>query len=217
MQVTFGPFVVDFQTRQLLRDSQSLHLTPKAYHLLALLVESRPRAISKSELQQSLWPSTFVGEANLTVLVAELRAALGDDARRPTYVRTVFGFGYAFAADITDAPVTTAAPTASGVWWLHSDIRHIKLHDGDNVVGREMPVDVWLDTPSVSRQHARIVIDGRHSFLEDLGSRNGTWLNGSRVTGRHEMADGDELRFGPIVFRLRWATTSGPTESMTPE
>src|SRR5918994_3504107 len=96
----FGPFVVDLESRQLLRDADAIHLTPKAYQLLTLLIDECPRAVSKDELQQKLWPSTFVDEANLSVLVAELRSALKDEARNPRYIRTVHGFGYAFAADV---------------------------------------------------------------------------------------------------------------------
>ena len=216
MQAHFGEFIVDFETRQLLRQSQPVHLTPKAYQLLALLVEARPRALSKDELQHGLWPSTFVDKANLTVIVAELRAALGDDARRPTYVRTVHGFGYAFAAVTTHtASAQTHQPTP-GAWWLHSDNLHVKLQTGENLVGRELPIDVWLDSASVSRRHARIVIDDAKLFLEDLGSRNGTWVNGRRVEGRQDIADGDELRFGPIVMRLRWTVAARSTEAFEP-
>jgi DNA-binding winged helix-turn-helix (wHTH) protein len=211
MQAHCGEFVVDFETRQLLRENQPVHLTPKAYQLLALLVEAQPRALSKDELQHGLWPSTFVDEANLTVVVAELRSALGVDARRPRYVRTVHGFGYAFAAEVTKS---RGHPSDPGAWWLHSDNLHVKLHAGDNVVGRELPIDVWLDSASVSRRHARIVVDGASLFLEDLGSRNGTWVNGGRITERLEIADGDELRFGPIVMRLRWTMAARSTEAL---
>src|SRR5215510_7000746 len=121
MRARFGEFIVDLETRQLLRGADHpIHLTPKAYQLLVLLVEAQPRALSKDELQQGLWPSTFVDEANLSVVVAELRSALGDDARQPRYVRTVHGFGYAFAATVLrDRGVITELPAQSGSWWLH--------------------------------------------------------------------------------------------------
>jgi DNA-binding winged helix-turn-helix (wHTH) protein len=203
MPVHFGEFIVDFEAHQLLFEGRSVHLTPKAYQLLALLVEAQPRALSKEELQQGLWPATFVDEANLTVVMAELRAALGDDARHPKYVRTVYGFGYALAAPVTREPKAPRKRADTGDWWLIADDLHVKLHTGDNLVGREPPIGVWLDSASVSRHHARIVIDGDNLSLEDLGSRNGTWVNGRRISGRLEIADGDELRFGPIVMRLR--------------
>jgi DNA-binding winged helix-turn-helix (wHTH) protein len=216
MRARFGEFVVDLETRQLLRDAHQVHLTPKAYQLLVLLVEAQPRALSKDELQQGLWPSTFVDEANLSVVVAELRSALGDDARQPRFVRTVHGFGYAFAATVSrDLPATpTPRPSQAGAWWLHSESVHAKLHDGENHVGRELPTDVWLDSGSVSRRHARIVVDGMNASLEDLGSKNGTTVNGQRVTAKVKLADGDEVRFGAVLMRLRWAVAAGSTETL---
>jgi DNA-binding winged helix-turn-helix (wHTH) protein len=213
MRARIGEFVVDFDTRQLLRQAEPVHLTPKAYQLLALLVEAQPRALSKDELQQGLWPSTYVDEANLSVIVAELRGALGDDARQPRYVRTVHGFGYAFAAAVTRETRPEVPPPASSAWWLHSDSVHAKLHPGENLVGRELPVDVWLDSASVSRRHARIVVDGAGVSLEDLGSKNGTWVNGQRATERLELADGDEVRFGPVMMRLRRAAVALSTQT----
>jgi pSer/pThr/pTyr-binding forkhead associated (FHA) protein len=75
-------------------------------------------------------------------------------------------------------------------------------------VERELPVDVWLDSSSVSRRHARLVVDRPATRLEDLGSKNGAWVNGRQVTTRADVADGDELRFGAVSMRLRWATSA---------
>jgi len=79
-----------------------VHLQPKTFELLDLLVRSRPKALSKQRIRAQLWPETVVGDASLTVAVAELRSALGDDAKEPRYVRTVYGFGYAFAGEVED-------------------------------------------------------------------------------------------------------------------
>src|SRR6476660_5365864 len=92
----FGEFVLDSDTRELLRDGSPLHLSPKAFQLIEELVRNAPRAMSKADLQDLLWPNTFVVEANLQHLVGEIRSALDDDPRRPRFVRTVRGFGYAF-------------------------------------------------------------------------------------------------------------------------
>ena len=95
-QYRFGEFVLDSETRQLLRAYEPCHVSPKAFHLLEVLVSSRPRVWSKRELQDLLWPDTTVVEANLPNLVAEVRAALEDDAQEPRYVRTVHRYGYGF-------------------------------------------------------------------------------------------------------------------------
>jgi DNA-binding winged helix-turn-helix (wHTH) protein len=91
--LTFGEFALDLDTRRLLRQSADVHLSPKAFELLKALVENHPRAVSKNELRERLWPGVFVSEGNLSLLMTEVRNALGDDAREPRFVRTLHGFG----------------------------------------------------------------------------------------------------------------------------
>ena len=92
----FGEFLLDSETRELSRATQPRHVSPKAFHLLEVLVSSRPRVWSKRELQDLLWPDTTVVEANLPNLVAELRAALEDNPQNPRFLRTVHRYGYGF-------------------------------------------------------------------------------------------------------------------------
>src|SRR4029453_4319649 len=96
MHLAFGDFVFDSDTRELLRGSDRVTLSPKAFQLLEALIENRPRALSKSVLHDRLWANTFVVDANLSNLVGEIRHALGEDSRTPRFVRTVHRFGYAF-------------------------------------------------------------------------------------------------------------------------
>ena len=105
--------MLDTDTRELRRKALPIHLSPKAFQLLQLLVENRPKALSKASLQERLWPDTFVVEANLSNLVGEVRAALGDDAHRPHFVRTVHAFGYAFR---DTSPVDGLATSPSAVF-----------------------------------------------------------------------------------------------------
>ena len=107
MKVSFGNCVYDRDTRLLLRDGKSVPVSPKAFELLGLLLAARPAAVSKADLQENLWPDTFVLEANLPNLVAELRAAIREDARRPAFIRTLHGFGYAFSGPVVDAGAET--------------------------------------------------------------------------------------------------------------
>jgi DNA-binding winged helix-turn-helix (wHTH) protein len=90
MRIGFDPFTLDLDTRQLTRGNREIHLAPKALELLATLVLDRPKVVSKAILQERLWPGAFVVEANLSNLVAEIREALGDSARAPRFVRTVW-------------------------------------------------------------------------------------------------------------------------------
>src|SRR5690242_7264277 len=98
----FGDFAVNRATRQVIADDGEIHLSPKAFDLLVLLLANRERAVSKAELQEQLWPATFVEETNIAGLVVEVRRALRDTASNPSLLRTVYGFGYRFVGDVTE-------------------------------------------------------------------------------------------------------------------
>jgi DNA-binding winged helix-turn-helix (wHTH) protein len=211
----FGPFLLDARTRQLLRDGGEVALSPKTFHLLLLLVSNRARAMSKDELQQQLWPSTFVLETNLAGLVAELRRALGDAAEQPTFVRTIHRFGYRFIADVHETNASSASDDPAVTCWLLWETRQVPLTEGDNVVGRGVDAAVWIDAPGVSRHHARIVVRHGEATLEDLGSKNGTYVEGLRVTAPHRLSSGDQIRLGSVVITFRIPEPPGATETAT--
>ena len=200
MQVTFGGHCLDLATRQLLRGKTEVRLSPKAFDLLQLLIDDRMRALSKSELHDRLWPGTFVTDANLAVLVAELRRALHDQPGAPKFVRTVRRFGYAFCGQISSA---VGDATTGRTCWLVWKGREIALHDGDNIIGRDPSGTVRLDLPSVSRRHARIVVSSDGAVVEDLGSKNGTFLRKGRITSTARLADLDELQVGSARLTVR--------------
>jgi DNA-binding winged helix-turn-helix (wHTH) protein len=211
----FDAFVLDEGSRQLLRGGSDVHLSPKAFDLLAHLIRERPRALSKTALHTHLWPGTFVTDASLGMLVTEIRGALDDTARHPRYVRTVHRFGYAFQGDATEVArhPTPAAPGPEVVYWLVSPSRQVRLALGENVVGRDPQTAVWFDLPGISRYHARIIVDGDRVTVEDLGSKNGTRVRGDLITARTDLADGDEIRFGSMNLTFRVWTSAGSTAS----
>ena len=135
----------------------------------------------------------------LAQLVTELRKAIGDDAREGRWIRTVFGFGYAFAGETeaADAAAERRAGPAAGSTWLRWRKKRLPLVEGDNVVGRGADADVRIPVPEVSRRHARIVLRRGRATLEDLESRNGTFLRGQPVNRPAPLKDGDEIGFGP--------------------
>jgi len=151
-----------------------------------------------------------VVDGNLANLVSELREALGDSAHRPTIIRTVPRFGYAFVAE-TGAPVEHAAAGAATIYRLVWGDREVALKTGENLIGRDEDAVVWIDDFRVSRHHARIVIDGSGGRLEDLGSKNGTSLNGRRLAVGSPLADGDVLRVGGATMVYRAFSRTGPT------
>jgi DNA-binding winged helix-turn-helix (wHTH) protein len=203
MRVTFGPFTFDAGRRVLARGTAPIHLGPKAFDLLQILLEQRPNVVPKATLMERLWPDTFVGDNNLATLINDLRTAVGDDARDSTVIRTAHGVGYAFvAAAAGETPRAQSLDQDLSDWLIVWDHRTLRLFAGENIVGRPAPGVIGLDAPTVSRQHARILIDGERATVEDLGSKNGTWLGAERVTGTRPVAHGDELRFGLVLVKL---------------
>jgi DNA-binding winged helix-turn-helix (wHTH) protein len=205
VRICFGPFILDFDTRQLTRDGAEIHISPKAFELLAALVKERPNVLSKAVLQQRLWPDTFVAEANLSNLIAELRAALGDSPRTPNYLRTAHKFGYAFCGRAAEASAARDAPLPRVLCWLEWGSLRFPLGPGEHVIGRDPDVAVRLDAATVSRRHARLVVSHDKTLLEDSGSKNGTFRGSERVTSAVALADGDHLGIGSlrVVFRVR--------------
>jgi DNA-binding winged helix-turn-helix (wHTH) protein len=178
LAVRFGPFVLDARERTLLRAGRGIHLTPKAFDLLLLLVDEAPRVVPKRELHARLWPDTFVSDATLVGLIKELRRALDAGCEGPSHIRTAHRVGYAFARAL-DADAGERHTRASH--WLTVGGRPMPLREGDNVVGRDLTSTVRLDSAGVSRVHARIAITGARATIEDLGSKNGTSVCGEHV------------------------------------
>jgi DNA-binding winged helix-turn-helix (wHTH) protein len=212
MKVRFGAFIFDSSTRELHRGDRPVHLSPKSLDLLQILIERRPALVTKSELQDCLWPDVAVVEANLANAAAEIRKALGDNPKSPQFIATVSRRGYRFCATVeefTEAGRTTAQKVCR--WWLSWRDVILPLSEGENIVGRHPESDVWVDASSVSRVHAIIVIAGGHATLEDRGSRNGTFMNGTRIDTQHPLLDGAAVTFGSerVVFR-QWSDESAP-------
>lgn len=203
MAYEFDEFALDLATRRLLRNHEEVHLSPKAFDLLSVLIEHRSRALPKAYLLDTLWGSTHVAETNLAGLIAELRRALCDSAETPHYIRTIQRFGYRFVGTLRQdsASEEPARPTAK--FWLVWEKRQIALTEGPNVIGRAGDVAVWVDAIGVSRHHARITIESGTAMLEDLGSTNGTYLRDTRVTAPCRLADGDQIRLGAVIITFR--------------
>ena len=202
LRLCFGEFVLDEEARQLSENGKPVHLTPKALELLEFLIDRRPRAVSKADLSGRLWPETHVTEANLPVLVHEVREALGDDPHDAHWVRTVARFGYAFCGDVRrdSEAEDDESPWDCRILWGG---REILLRAGENVLGRAHDAAVWIDDSSVSRRHAIIRVTDEGATLEDAESRNGTFHHGHRVKETADLADGDEFVLGGVLLTFR--------------
>lgn len=212
-RVCFGDFTLDLDARTLVRGRQPVALAPKAYQLLEILVTNRPKALSKIALQERLWPDTFVVEKNLVNLIAEIRQSLGDDPTHPRFVRTVHRYGYAFQMPRAGVPANDTTSRAAIRFRLVWAYGHAGLGEGDHVLGRDPDLELFLDSPGVSRRHALIRIAGGEATVEDLGSKNGTFVADRRVDGPTQLADGDVLRIGSVELTFNAVRAWGSTRT----
>jgi DNA-binding winged helix-turn-helix (wHTH) protein len=185
MRAQFAGCVFDSAKRHLLRDGVAVALTPKAFALLEELVKAAPAPVAKEDLYDRLWPGTFVEPGNLHNLVSEIRAAIGDQSR--SVLRTAHRFGYALV--IEEATALTGC-------YLRSGNRRIPLSEGMNVIGREEDADVTINSPDVSRRHAAVTIGPNGNQIEDLGSKNGTFLGKERLRAPAPLYGGEEIFLG---------------------
>lgn len=206
----FGAFEVDAGPRQLRRDGKPIHLTPKAFDFLLLLIEEAPHVVRKDDLHRRLWPDTFVVDATLVSVVKEVRRALDDHGAVSPIIRTAHRVGYAFAAPI-DRPVVSDSSVSR---WLVVGGRRIGLTGVEHIVGRDPASSIHLDAVGVSRRHARILLRERNAVLEDLGSKNGTTVNGHPLDGSVTLRDDDEIRIGPVVVLYKCSARGQSTETV---
>ena len=210
MRLTFDVWTLDADRRLLLRGPDPVSLSPTAFDLLRLLAERHERAFSKAELHQHLWPETFVSDGSLTILIAEIRQVLADDADRPRFIRTVRRFGYGFCAPVVKIGATPPFTGSRSAWVIWGN-QSMAISEGDTILGRALDATLRFDVPGVSRLHARLSVGGATVEVEDLGSRNGTYVRGEKISGRAALADGDELRIGPVSVIVRLVSPDSST------
>ena len=156
--------------------------------------------VAKERIRGRLWPGTFVSDSTLATLVTEIRTALDEDPKEPRFLRTVHGVGYAFCGE-----VVRSGPTSSGrpmAYRIALGDREVGLRPGENVLGRVDDGVVWIESPTVSRRHARILVEEGRAVLEDLGSKNGTFVRGERISAPTPLVDGDVIRLGRVSLTL---------------
>jgi DNA-binding winged helix-turn-helix (wHTH) protein len=206
---------LDVSRRQVVRDGREQHLSPKGFQLLMALLEGRPGVISKSDLMHKLWPDTFVSEANLAVLIAEVRAAIGDSARIPRAIKTHHRVGYSFVGDVLERLQPAPESESSTRILLRIGRRRFHLAPGTSTVGRDQLSEIVLTDPSVSRHHARLSVRGGQLRVEDLNSKNGTRIGARRLSEPTVVKDGEIVIFGKVKAIVIYDDSDDlPTESL---
>jgi DNA-binding winged helix-turn-helix (wHTH) protein len=212
VQVRFADYSLDTEARQLFRGTREVHLSPKAFELLKVLVERRPKALSKQELLEQVWPGVYVSDASLARGINEIRDAIGDHSRSDGFVQTVHGFGYRFAT----AGVFELGPASSRegpVYWLVGNDVEFRIPDGEHIIGRDPGLTIRLESPKISRHHAKLTVNGRDVSIEDLDSKNGTFVGRERIAAATRLRPGDEIHVGPIRFVLKYVEEAASTET----
>jgi DNA-binding winged helix-turn-helix (wHTH) protein len=219
MAYRFGSFLYDPVSRGLLREGAEIPLTHKSRELLLLFLQNPGRLLTREEITERVWPDVAVTDDALRFQVAELRKALGESG--DSLIRTIRREGYRWESKVrseAQRPVrsqsavkkTGARPVRHR---LVLETREVALAEGENVIGRDPDGSLWIDHPSVSRRHACVQVTPAKVTLEDMGSKNGTFFNGKRITARVALSDGDEIRVGPETMVFRAASQLGTTRT----
>jgi DNA-binding winged helix-turn-helix (wHTH) protein len=177
VRVRFDNFVLDTERKELTRGGTAVRLAPRAFRLLAHLIAERPRAVSKRDLLDHVWAGNIVEEANLKTLVLEIRSALEERGGSAEAIRTVYGYGYAFAGEAVEDVPLTSEPLVR----VELPERSIVLAAGIHEIGRRPGCAIFIDAASVSRLHARLHVGRDTLLLEDMASKNGTFVAGERI------------------------------------
>lgn len=207
--MVFDRFSFDSERRELRAGAEPVHIGPKAFDLLSILIAGWPRAMRKQDLCERIWQDSFVDESNLAGLINELRGALNDRARNPRFIRTVHGFGYAFCCE----PRREDAPPPAGMIVFRG--REFPLREGINILGRDPTADVQIDDVTVSRKHATIEIRPDGVTIADLDSKNGTFVDGVQLTGSAPLLEGHPIVLGDAALTFRRSPTGSSTVSIS--
>jgi DNA-binding winged helix-turn-helix (wHTH) protein len=196
VRARFDDLTVDTERRELTRDDRVIALNPKAFDLLVTLVENWPSALSKETLYERLWPGVFVEMGNLHNLVSDIRLAINDEEHK--IIRTIHRFGYGIGVPVDVDSVVRAHLVIGG--------RELPLREGETILGRDL-----VGTPDVSRRHARIIFAAASGSIEDLGSKNGTWIDGKKLERPFSFDRDQEIVLGRTHAVIRFTSASGST------
>ena len=198
------------------RGAERVRVPPRVMEVLLCLVAGHGRVVSQRELIDSVWQEQFVSVAALTRCIAILRKILGDEAAQPRYVENIPRRGYRLV--IRPEPLTeppSDPPPEASMCRLRFGKREFVLVEGANAIGRAVDAAVRIDSSKVSRHHAQVAVSGSHATIEDLGSKNGTFVAGHRIDSVCVLEDRDQITIGPAVLVFLAHNPDRPTETLT--
>jgi len=208
-----GEWIVQPELNRMTRGQRVVKVRPRVMDLLLAMAERPGGVVSKRDLVDAVWPGGFVADNTVTHAVQELRAALGDNSSVPRYVETVHRKGYRLMVNPVAIPDSGSGLIEPGArFMLIGGGAMVVLVAGENLVGRDHDVQVFLDSVKVSRHHSRIVVTDDAAIIEDLKSTNGTLINGVKISMPTPLARGDRIKIGDVEFEFR---TCGVEEKTT--
>jgi DNA-binding winged helix-turn-helix (wHTH) protein len=217
----FAEFELDLTAYALRRRGRRVKLEKLPMEVLILLVREAGALVERREIQAALWGSEVFVEHDsaINTAIRKIRQALGDDADSPRYVETVIGKGYRFVARVEEGVSLTEERRRDGPrppsYRLTRGRQEFVLQPGDNLLGRDPAARVYVDHASVSRRHARIAVGSDGATLEDLKSRNGTFVDGRRIDSPTEIQHGAIIALGPITLKFLALAEPASTRPMT--
>ena len=207
-----GDWTVEPTLDRITRDGQEVRLRPRAMDVLVCLAVEAGKLASKQDLIDAVWRTEFVSDHALTQVIAELRTALGDNARDPSYIENIPRRGYRLVATVTPAAVSVGPVSKVSVPFTLEGLEgNYSLAPGPNVIGRSEDADISIDRTEASRYHAKISVEGTNAVIEDLNSKNGTFVNGKRLDQPTPLSNGDEIWIGRGVAHYRFLIEGEPT------
>ena len=208
-----GEWRVEPTLDRISRGNETVKVAPRVMQVLLCLADHPGQVVTKRQLIGTVWDKEFVTEAALTRCIAILRRILGDNAGQPRYVENIPRRGYRLVMPTELLSDPEAAEQQRSRCWLSYGMRRFVLSDGENLIGRASDAAVRIDSKGVSRHHARVEVTGAQATVEDLGSKNGTFLEGRRLDAACELHDGDQLAVGTVTMVFQVYKPQGSTET----
>ncbi len=210
-----GEWHVEPALDRISRGREVVRVPPRVMQVLLCLADGGGQVVTKRQLIDTVWDEVCVTEGALTRCVAILRRILADDAGHPRYVENVPRRGYRLVMPTRPSSDVRGAASRQppSPCWLRLGQRRFDLCDGENVIGRATDAAVHIDHKNVSRHHARIRVAGARATVEDLRSRNGTFLGGRRLDTAGDLHDGDQVTVGSVTLVFRVLNPQGSTEA----